>query len=311
MCDAPTPQKQKGNVFSHHIIMELHCVGKVSYSRDHELFKGDFSAFSKAFLASQSTPGTKKSSSGAVSKAVIGNLVLNRLQIPDVENQQMRHAKACSHVNVEKILEFFENNFFYAWITIKYQDTLENALASKRVTKANLSKPIGDVFEGLKYLILNSIRHGYIHERNLAYDGENWYIGDVMQHKKLDDAQSGEYGSSHLWLKSRRAYVEEPVVWIQHVHGARSKKRSTCGDDLWQLILVFASAWSGANPFHVSPEAPQLNVCYGRCQIFDSSKEGLLLRDFLLREHDIVDDEYDTVAFLFNTIMANYEMKAL
>jgi hypothetical protein len=143
-----------------------------------------------------------------------------------------------------------------------------------------------------------NIKHGHIHERNLAYDGKNWFIGGLVEQKRDPSNTTIMCKHEDETLISRRAAHDQ----------AEAQMNMTYGDDLWQVILTFVKVVYKKNPFLSGGRGPQYNVTMGNCQIFSETEAGLLLREYLIRTIDIQPEEYKDVRGLFKTITAEKQL---
>ena len=271
----------------------MNQVGLVLYSSDHVFLSKDINVLRKAFANKNvSFLDSRTSDTRLVSRKPCEEsiLVLNRL-ITDVDalaRKQIKRAKECDHDNVERILNCVENDTFSFWTTIFYQDTIAAALKENRISNYDIDKMFHQIFDGLDYLKSKNIKHGHIHERNLAYDGKNWFIGGLVQPGKGSNQSTSGITSDNNCLRSRRQLKE---------------KKTTSGDDMWQVILMFVRVVYGRNPFIFKGSDAKYNILLGNCQTFSDIEAGLLLREYLIRTTDIPSEEYEKIRGLCKTII--------
>jgi hypothetical protein len=213
-------------------------------------------------------------------------LVINRVCIEEMKFTffALRQLK---HENIEEILNFQEDKRYGYFVTHVYVDVLKNVWAQKtQFSRYSVSKMFTDFLSGLEYLRKNGpIIHGCIHERNLAFNGKNWYISGLITTMKTGEDESGEYINPEL--KSRR-YLEAQVM---------NKNENTVehGDALWQLILMYVITYYWFHPF--DNELPafglvELNILGGKCQniAVKGKKEttfGKALREMLVSTEEL------------------------
>jgi hypothetical protein len=225
------------------------------------------------------------------------------------------------HVNVEKILNFLdiemefkksksvgasktmmltETQHFFFWTTVHYLETLHSVIALGRLMNCHpVEKIFPQLLKGLIFLKQHDIPHGSIHERNVAFDGENWIIIGLMRPQtrvecdRSEEEMRREHGNVSSDLKSRRLCI---------LGG-----QSTCGDDLWQLILLFVIICNIHHPFmktgHESKKRDvlQARVASGTCtEKFFKSNEGASLKQFLIQEKEFDDKDYATALRIFD-----------
>jgi hypothetical protein len=226
-----------------------------------------------------------------VSLAEHEGLVINRLQSDDVKFPSSV-LQALKHENIEEILNFQEDGTFNYFVTPMFVDVLENVWAEKtQFSKYSVSKMFIDFLNGLEYLrnfwdrtaFGGLLVHGCIHERNMAFNGKNWYISGLITTMKTEECMSyAGYGTNDV-LKSRRYFI------------ASDKDRKAPlknGDDLWQLVLMYVRTYYGIEPFESTSFARVVDVIEGKCNhIAASGKDekdfGKTLREMLVSTEEL------------------------
>jgi hypothetical protein len=228
-----------------------------------------------------------------VSLAEHNGMILSRIDRGDNRFPSLV-LQALKHENIEEILNIQKDDNFNYFVTPVFVDVLENVWAEKtQFSKYSVSKMFIDFLNGLEYLrnfweeraFYGLLAHGCIHERNLAFNGKNWYISGLITPRKLEENKSGEYTNPEL--KSRR-YLEAKVM-------NTNENTVLHGDDLWQLVLMYVRTYYGINPF--DNELPafglvELNILGGKCQnIAVKGKEeteiGKALREMLVSTEEL------------------------
>jgi serine/threonine protein kinase len=194
-------------------------------------------------------------------------------------------------------LNFIDGGEFHYTTTIFYRDTIAAAMKENRISNYDIDKMFHQIFDGLDYLKSKKIKHGHIHERNVAYDGKNWFIGGLVEHQRDSSDTITICKREEETLISRRAYQDQEDTQVN----------MTYGDDLWQVILTFVKVVYNKNPF-LSDMPSRYNVTEGICEIFSETEAGLLLREYLIRITDIQLEEYEQVRGLCKKITAEKQL---
>ena len=161
---------------------------------------------------------------GPIEKRKFKNVVFNHAK-EDIREDFEKLLKL-HNVHLEFIHEAFKTgekglvfitNFFVA----KLSDVWEN-----KFPVDNVEKVFFDLFSGLMYLRSKRICHGSIHDRNIAWDGEHWYISGLVGLNMVEESTC----------------VQPPRCLSFFTNGFPScslRKFLVPADDLWQLIFMF------------------------------------------------------------------------
>lgn len=185
-------------------------------------------------------------------RATVEDLVINRVQAIVSNVLENENLLQLNHENIEKILYTGRNDDFFIWITPVFITKLKTVWVNlEQFTVYDVRKMFSDLLNGLEYMKAHNVASGVIHEDNLAYNGQDWYISGIVNSQKTGESASGEYIISSL--KSRR-----------YLHG--NCEQYIPEDDLWQLILMYVITYYGFNPFHPSEDRFQNSTLLtGRC----------------------------------------------
>jgi hypothetical protein len=223
-----------------------------------------------------------------ISKSEYKELVLNRIQNHDLKNNYVEIANL-NHKNIEPILNIQITNDFIYFTTPFFIDKLENVWKEKsQFVKYDVEEMFSDFWNALNFLKIHNISHGTIHENNLAFNGNNWYISGLFSTKKTGECMSGCYVKSSY--KSRRFLKNSN---IDNLRGIPS-------DDMWQLILMYVITYYGFNPF-LNTYDKYINICIerGKCKEISKSFYGKYLKYILTKKYELENDDYDKILNIF------------
>lgn len=171
-------------------------------------------------------------------RAIVKDLVINRLikeRANAVENESLLQL---NHENIERILYTGCNLDFFIWITPLFVTKLKTVWINiEQFRVYDVRKMFLNLLNGLEYMREQNVASGVIHEDNLAYNGQVWYISGIVNQTKDGENASGVYTPSSL--KSPRYINLNENESSQHIPE----------DDLWQLILMYVITYYGFNPF--------------------------------------------------------------
>lgn len=204
-----------------------------------------------------------------VCRATVEDLVINQVQTHSSNVLENENLLQLNHKNIEKILYTGSNTDFFIWITPLFNTKLKTVWVNLEQFRVyDVKKMFSDLLNGLEYMKAHNVASGVIHEDNLAYNGQDWYISGIVNSRKLGENASGEYITSSL--KSPR-----------YLHLGEYYKQYIPEDDLWQLVLMYVITYYGFNPFHPSEDRFQnstlltgfwlnnkilVNIHIGNCQ---------------------------------------------
>lgn len=173
-----------------------------------------------------------------VRRATVEDLVINRVETYSSNVLENENLLQLNHENIEKILYTTGcNNDFFMWITPLFITKLKTVWVNLEQFRVyDVKKMFSDLLNGLEYMKAHNVASGVIHEDNLAYNGQDWYISGIVNSQKMGECASGVYITSSL--KSRR-----------YLHLNTYHKQYIPEDDLWQLVLMYVITYYGFNPF--------------------------------------------------------------
>jgi len=224
-----------------------------------------------------------------VIRSVVTDLVVNRLESIRVK-EDCDLLLQLNHDNIEKILYNGYTQDFFIWITPLFVTKLKTVwVRVEQFRVYNVKQMFLDLLKGLEYMKSKNVASGVIHEDNLAYNGESWYISGIINSNKEGESMSGCYISSSL--KSRRCMISNRFNTLE--------KEYIPEDDLWQLILMYVITYYGFNPFNstntiFSPQKGTLHdasklhmeISAGKCQNITLSttpdRFGIILKHLLI-----------------------------
>ena len=171
-------------------------------------------------------------------RSISNNLVINRLQSVSFDkNKNDKLLLQLKHDNIEKILYMGYTEHFTIWITPVFVTKLQTVWEKLEQFKIyDVKKMFSDLLNGLKYMKSQNVASGVIHEDNLAYNGQSWYISGIINADKDGECASGVYITSSLKSKRFMSLSDRKNDYIPE-------------DDLWQLILMYVITYYGFNPF--------------------------------------------------------------
>jgi hypothetical protein len=183
------------------------------------------------------------SHSGKLIRVNVEDLVINRLQLLDANAYENESLLQLNHENIECILYTGCNIDFFIWITPLFVTKLKTVWVNiEQFRVYDVRKMFSDLLNGLEYMKARNVASGVIHEDNLAYNGQSWYISGIVNATKDGECASGAYTPSSL--KSPR-YIslknDKDLPYIPE-------------DDLWQLVLMYVITYYGFNPFQLSAD---------------------------------------------------------
>lgn len=171
-------------------------------------------------------------------RAIVKDLVINKLikeRANAVENESLLQL---NHENIERILYTGCNLDFFIWITPLFVTKLKTVWINiEQFRVYDVRKMFLNLLNGLEYMREQNVASGVIHEDNLAYNGQVWYISGIVNQTKDGENASGVYTPSSL--KSPRYINLNENESSQHIPE----------DNLWQLILMYVITYYGFNPF--------------------------------------------------------------
>ena len=177
-----------------------------------------------------------------VCRATAGDLVINKVEAHCSNVSENENLLQLNHKNIEKILYTGNNTDFFIWITPMFITKLKTVWVNLEQFRVyDVKKMFSDLLNGLEYMKAHNVASGVIHEDNLAYNGQDWYISGIVNSQKLGESASGENITSSL--KSRR-----------YLHLGEDDKQYIPEDDLWQLVLMYVITYYRFNPFHPSED---------------------------------------------------------
>jgi len=176
-----------------------------------------------------------------INRANVEDLVINRLLLTHANAHENESLRQLNHENIECILYTGCDLDFFIWITPLFVTKLKTVWVNiEQFRVYDVRKMFSDLLNGLEYMKARNVASGVIHEDNLAYNGQSWYISGIVNATKEGECASGVYTPSSL--KSPR-YIslknEEDLPYIPE-------------DDLWQLVLMYVITYYGFNPFQPS-----------------------------------------------------------
>lgn len=133
------------------------------------------------------------------------------------------------HINLEFIHDVYEDDWVLYFISNVFVAKLADVWKNIYQPIDSVDKIFLDFYKGLVYLKSKNICHGSIHENNLAFDGELWYIAGLVGADKTGENESF-CGTSVITAKSPRYFFHRKN---------NSVENSVPDDDLWQLIVMF------------------------------------------------------------------------
>jgi hypothetical protein len=176
----------------------------------------------------------------SVCRATVEDLVINRVEMNITNMLENENLLQLNHKNIEKILYTDSTIDFFIWITPLFITKLKTVWVNLEQFRVyDVKKMFSDLLNGLEYMKAHNVASGVIHEDNLAYNGQDWYISGIVNSGKLGESASGQYITSSL--KSPRYLREHYKQYIPE-------------DDLWQLVLMYVITYYGFNPFHPSED---------------------------------------------------------
>ena len=207
------------------------CLNDPMCTRHSEFFSEDHEKWKTLVDSSEVSFSGRNVFRKPIRKRKFKNLVINcstELR-EDVESLLKLH-----HINIEFVHElaridsqfYFITNFFVA----KLLDVWENKLS------IDIFDAFCGLLNGLKYLKAKNICHGFIHDRNIAFDGKHWYI-------------SGLVGLNACFLEPSRC-IRSPRNFKRNQR--ELKNFLIPADDLWQLIFMFFLTKFGLSTFRWS-----------------------------------------------------------
>jgi hypothetical protein len=183
-------------------------------------------------LGSQNTPNK------TIQKVILKEKVINRIQNHHIEFNSFKLFVCLNHKNVEKIFEWNQDDDFIYFSTLFFVTKLTTVWEEKtQFIKYDVKKMFLDFYEGLIFLRDKNICHTTIHNDNLAFNGQNWYISGLITCSKAGNCNSIIFSC----LKSKR--------FLRLKRDGRSNPIPIPSDDLWQLILMYVITYYGFNPF--------------------------------------------------------------
>jgi hypothetical protein len=228
-----------------------------------------------------------------ITKSEFEGLVLNRIDKFFIKDNYVEIANL-NHENLEPILNIQITNDFIYFTTPFFIDKLANVLKEKsQFTKYDVSKMFCDFWNVLNFLKSKNISHGTIHENNLAFDGNNWYISGLLSTKKTGECMSGcyvesSYKSRRLMKNSNRTFNDSYLDIIP-------------SDDMWQLVLMYVITYYGFNPFAETKNNHTviINILKGNCKEISNSIYGEYLKKILTTKYELQNDDYCKIFNIF------------
>jgi hypothetical protein len=230
-----------------------------------------------------------------VLRSISNNLVINRLQSVMFDKNKNDKLLQLKHDNIEKILYVGYTKHFTIWITPVFVTKLQTVWEKLEQFKIyDVKKMFSDLLNGLKYMKSQNVASGVIHEDNLAYNGQSWYISGIINADKIGECASGVYITSSL--KSKR------FMSLSYRSYRKNDRKNDYipEDDLWQLILMYVITYYGFNPFQdprkrfvpkngtllsAQPEDLHIRIHNGNCQDITLTTKadvfGLILKKLL------------------------------
>jgi len=172
-----------------------------------------------------------------VIRANVEDLVINRLLLIDANAYENESLLQLNHKNIERILYAGCDQDFFIWITPRFVTKLKTVWVNiEQFRVYDVRKMFSDLLNGLEYMKAHNVASGVIHEDNLAYNGQSWYISGIVNATKEGDFASGVYIPSSLKSPRYISLNERDQQYIPE-------------DDLWQLVLMYVITYYGFNPF--------------------------------------------------------------
>jgi|694.fasta_scaffold02785_25 hypothetical protein len=224
----------------------------------------------------------------SIDKLSFDGLVLNKINFNKIK-KDFELISNFNHINLEPILNLQKNSDFIFFTTPFFIDNLENVWNQKlQFVKYNVSQMFFDFWNGLDFLKSKNICHGSIHENNLAYNGNNWYLSGLLSTKKDDNFVSG----CHIKpiFQSRR---------FLHFNSDKSNSELNLSDDMWQLVLMYVITYYGSNPFFSKNYETNYNIYKGNCKEISNSVYGKYLKEILISFNEIKNNDYYYILEIF------------
>lgn len=175
-----------------------------------------------------------------VNRANVEDLVINRLLLDNANAYENESLLQLNHENIERILYTGCDQDFFIWITPLFVTKLKTVWVNiEQFRVYDVRKMFSDLLNGLEYMKTHNVASGVIHEDNLAYNGQSWYISGIVNATKSGDFASGAYIPSSLKSRRYMSFNEGDLQYIPE-------------DDLWQLVLMYVITYYGFNPFQPS-----------------------------------------------------------
>ncbi len=174
-----------------------------------------------------------------IERRQLRNLVINCVKQHEIR-ENFEEILKLQHTNIEFIHEFdiigdkcyFVTNLFVAKLT----DVWEN-----RFPVFNVEKIFIDLFNGLMYLRSNNICHGFIHDRNIGYDGQNFLFSGLASVKK--DGVCSSFSGCRLDKDKSLNCIRSPRYFkfflIDNLSLPDLTNFLKPADDLWQTIFMY------------------------------------------------------------------------
>ena len=194
------------------------------------------------------------------------------------------------HPNIEKISDICSNKFFFHFKTPKYGETLFNVVQFENMY-CNMNA-FSDVLNALEYLRDEKFCHGFIHLKNIAWNGTCFIITDFYRRCTRVNRQSSEYFRSIMkredndtmfdvlqlaWMVTKSMFnvtqKENSIKYAKFTEKDKMMSSSPIGKKLLYFLL-FAPLYVSSNVhpnfyYHLLREiiesnekpAPTLNSC--------------------------------------------------
>ena len=171
-----------------------------------------------------------------IERRQLRNLVINCVGQHDLR-YNFEEILKLHHTNIEFIHEFgkigdkyyFITNFFFA----KLSDVWENKFPVDNVEKLFI-----DLFNGWMFMSPKNICHGFIHDRNIGFDGKNWFYSGLVSLKK--DGVCSSFSGCHMYKDKSLNCIRSPRYFKFFLGEEKSLSAFLePADDLWQTIFMY------------------------------------------------------------------------